>query len=366
MTKKVVLTAGPIPAKLDSVKIITNKFKGGLATITANYLNKRDFDLTVVKWEKTELSLTPDIEVVNVSDVESYVETVLGIEADAYILAAAVANLMPVSPWEGKFPSHKYDVGDTFDIKFTISPRLIDQIKLKYPKSTLIGYKLFDGSREELIEAGFKTLRNSKSNLVVCNSPSTAKKEKIIVTPDGSIFNFGFIEHLDFMIRAMNLEWYSTNVSHVNTDPYALSTFNEIIKNYGSRIFVGDEYKFGSIAVKSKYGTITTTRGKDGSHAKVSSVDFGRRIVNADTRATMNAPTMMRLLHGFNDANIVVHTHHKPVKQVDTFSYVFPGTTEEDGIPILPHFNVENHGQYVVFRDVEELDVWVRENLPKN
>ena len=31
--KKVVISAGPIPAQLDPVKFITNKFKGGLAQI---------------------------------------------------------------------------------------------------------------------------------------------------------------------------------------------------------------------------------------------------------------------------------------------------------------------------------------------
>ena len=35
--KKVVISAGPIPAQLDPVKFITNKFKGGLALKTAEY-----------------------------------------------------------------------------------------------------------------------------------------------------------------------------------------------------------------------------------------------------------------------------------------------------------------------------------------
>lgn len=35
MKKKVVISCGPIPARLDSVKYITNRFKGGLAFRTA-------------------------------------------------------------------------------------------------------------------------------------------------------------------------------------------------------------------------------------------------------------------------------------------------------------------------------------------
>lgn len=44
--KRVLVTCGPIPARLDSVKYLTNMFKGGLAFRTANWL-ARDQDLEV-------------------------------------------------------------------------------------------------------------------------------------------------------------------------------------------------------------------------------------------------------------------------------------------------------------------------------
>lgn len=50
--KKVIISAGPMPAKLDSVKIITNKFKGGLVIKTAEAL-ARDSEVEIVKWEGT-------------------------------------------------------------------------------------------------------------------------------------------------------------------------------------------------------------------------------------------------------------------------------------------------------------------------
>lgn len=46
--KKVVISCGPIPARLDSVKFITNRFRGGLAFRTANYLIERNYDVTIV------------------------------------------------------------------------------------------------------------------------------------------------------------------------------------------------------------------------------------------------------------------------------------------------------------------------------
>ena len=78
-------------------------------------------------------------------------------QMDPDLLAAAVSNLMPSEPWEGKFPSHLYDVGEEFTVKFKIAPRIIDQIKQKYPHSTLIGYKLFDGPDETLIQTYHKS-----------------------------------------------------------------------------------------------------------------------------------------------------------------------------------------------------------------
>ena len=53
--KKVVISCGPIPARLDSVKFITNRFKGGLAFKTANYLIERNYDVTIVTWKNTDI-----------------------------------------------------------------------------------------------------------------------------------------------------------------------------------------------------------------------------------------------------------------------------------------------------------------------
>ena len=66
--KKVVISCGPIPARLDSVKFITNRFKGGLAFKTANYLIERNYDVTIVTW-KTPISL-PIFRKVNMSTLK--------------------------------------------------------------------------------------------------------------------------------------------------------------------------------------------------------------------------------------------------------------------------------------------------------
>ena len=125
---KILFTIGPIPAKLDSVKLITNKFKGGLSLLVVSKLHKY-FDIEVVKWEGLSVNLPSNVKITNVSDVLNYRDVVLSTTADAYVLSAAVANLMPINPWATKFPSHNYKSGDRFNITFTLTPRVIDLIK---------------------------------------------------------------------------------------------------------------------------------------------------------------------------------------------------------------------------------------------
>ncbi|MHA2426997.1 MAG: phosphopantothenoylcysteine decarboxylase domain-containing protein [Candidatus Hermodarchaeia archaeon] len=356
---KILLTAGPIPAKLDSVKVVTNKFKGGLSALAAARLGEY-FDVEVIKWEGAQLKLPPYIEVTNISDVLDYKDTVLSTEADAYILSAAVANLMPVSPWRGKFPSHNYSVGEEFDIKFTIAPRIIDQVKKEYPRSTLIGYKLLDGSEESLIQAGTDTMRQSRANVVFCNHPKTAKVYKVALTPDGSRIRMTFDEHIDFIRRTVNLKWYRTIIIAEGLQPSAVEAWKEVehLKEILDEVaFYGG---FGTIAVRAQRGFATTTRGKKGNGiCFVWSADPETRTVIANTKATMNAPTIHRMFQAYPEARYILHSH-KQIKELPTNPYAFPGTHEEDEMPLKCAFNVKHHGYYSALNSREELYAWIK------
>lgn len=132
--KRVLVTCGPIPARVDSVKYLTNMFKGGLAFKTAAWLSgNKDFEVSVLCWKYTKIpdNMPQEIRVDTVNDVFEYYDWITANAGnfDAFIMAAAVANLTPVHPYEGKFPSHNYKPGDEFDIRFMIVPRAIDAIK---------------------------------------------------------------------------------------------------------------------------------------------------------------------------------------------------------------------------------------------
>ena len=359
--KKILISAGPIPGNLDSVKYITNRFKGGLTFKMAKELSyDKNFEITIVKWKHLDASTDFAANVINVNNVQEYMDAVLENEYDCFILSAAVANLIPTNPWKGKFPSHNYKAGEKFNIEFMIAPRIIDEVKRKYPRSTLIGYKLFDGTDEELVAAGWETLVGSKANVVFCNKPSTAKKEKIALTPDGSEIKMTFDEHVNFIRRVISLKWFRTEVVDKPTDPARV--FASLIRPPTVR---KDPYEFGTVALRTKKGFVTTTRGKrnDG-YCEVYDVDFKSRVVNANAKATLNAPYLQRLFDVFRDMTVILHGH-KQIDEFETFPYHFHGTNEDNTTFKTSNFNIEHHGYYVMFETIHEASEWLEKEYPQ-
>ena len=241
--KKIVISAGPIPARLDSVKFITNRFKGGLAMKTATYLAEwPDNEVTLVVWKFTDISaVNKELfhEIVFVSDVFEYFNWFAGHanDYDAFVMAAAVANLTPVSPYEGKFPSHNYKPGDEFDIRFMIAPRAIDEIKRRNPRACLIGYKLFDAQTdEELIDIARHTLEDSKANIIFANTPKDAKTRKIALMQDGSAVVYDFDQHMALINRAIWQQYYTTEIEKPN------GSFWSVIKAGSLLALTGESY----------------------------------------------------------------------------------------------------------------------------
>ena len=376
MSKSIVISCGPIPARLDSVKFITNRFKGGLAFKTTdmlikNYIMESDDEnhITIVKWVHTELpenisrhiEICPNaISIVDVKDVFEYYKwyETNAIKHDAFIMAAAVANLTPSNPYDGKFPSHNYKVGEKFNIEFEIAPRAIDVVKQKNPRATLIGYKLFDAQTdEELVEIARHTLSDAKANIVFANTPKTAKNKKIAVFSDGSTINCTFDEHVDLIIRMINAEFFKTNIIELDE---ATAKF---IKPYIEMVEQIEEtfYEFGTIAFKVCGGFVTTARGHRSGAVFVRDIDYSTNTIYATGKATLNAPLLHLALYR-SDANYIMHRHE--VLDCPTFPYAFPGTTEE--ISLIQHyfdtfgnnnvaFNIEHHG-YILGKMYHEVD----------
>lgn len=367
---RVLISCGPIPARLDSVKFITNRFKGGLAFETAKRLQNLGHDVTVIKWKHT--SMPKDIEptdVIDVLDVVDYYNKILDRvnSYDAFVLAAAVANLMPSNPYEGKFPSHNYKVGEKFDIAFEIAPRIIDEIKKHNPRCCLIGYKLFDSdTEEELIEIGKHTLKDSKANVIFANTPSTAKTRKIALTQDNSVIPMSFDEHIDFIDKAITSEFFKTTISGKNL---SLDTQDEIGMLL-VRVFENSFSGYGTVGIKTPHGMATTSRGHKASNGViVTDVDFDNKQITSSEKATLNAPTLWAMLQhketGTGLGSYVVHRHFdddkasKEHKNWNTIGYEFPGTLSEvESVKHYRNVNIQGHG-YLETKEILPVD-WKR------
>lgn len=361
--KKILLTAGPIPSRLDSVKFITNRFKGGLSLKLADFLADKGCVVTVLCWKFSGIKQNEKYNVIYVDDVIDYFNKVLAFEAEMYILSAAVANLMPSNPYDGKFPSHLYKVGEKFNVEFEIAPRVIDEIKNKYPRASLVGYKLYDGSRDDLIKAAKKTLFDSKANLVFANSPQDSKDKKIVLTQDGALYDCSFNEHCELIYKLFNEKFYQTKL----VEGYVKLSEDDkyIIENYPKHPEDGRVY--GCFAVRQKNGFITTTRGKNGgaeSISLVTQVDHDKQVVYASGKATLNAPLLDKILSLNPNINYVIHSHDIIGKIIHD-AYEFPGslgdlnfaTKMNDGDVIC----LPKHGYIAGFESINSFKNFLRE-----
>ena len=344
-TKNIAISCGPIPARLDSVKFITNRFKGGLAFKTAEMLAGKGDKLTVIVWRHTEvprnIMTNPNVtNIVRVNDVFEYYDWYVANAKnfDAFVMAAAVANLTPVKPYEGKFPSHNYKPGDEFDIKFMIAPRAIDAIKAINPRCCLIGYKLFDTPDDaELIDIARHTQSDAKANIIFANRPNDAKTRKIAITPDGAAFECNFDEHVDLMYRAIHARYFKTEVSPMTeserSDP-RIAAAAAIVQHF-EKTFP----KYGTVAIPAGEGRfVTTARGhKNAGTVLVRRIDGDAGIIYASGKATLNAPAMSAFLDPDNERVYAIHRHFDdpmaenpyPMKTSRMENYNFPGTMAE-------------------------------------
>jgi hypothetical protein len=381
-TKRVLVSMGSIPAKLDSVKYIGNRFKGGLALKTAQYLaTSPEFEVTAIKWKYADVRIYSaesqpglafsDMKAVDIEDINEYYSYVCDSDNpfDAYVLAGAVANLMPMEPFKGKFPSHNYKEGDRINIPFTIAPRIIDQVKKIAPRAALVGYKLFDGTEEELISAARETLRGSKANIVFANTPKMAKTEKLALTQDGSVIPMSFDSHVRFIRNLINQRWFTSR--QVNVPMVSNVTMDEetayIAVNYPRTSL--DDQIFGTFAVRTERGFWTTSRGKsilNSNFVEVTGVDFDRREVfyEGPVKPTLNAPTLAKIFDTYPDYKIILHNHKQLSGLPGSISYRFPGTLEEAesvvGIDLRQDkVNFEHHGYLAMFRDFQSAKAFI-------
>ena len=373
--KHILITGGPVHSYLDDVKIITNKFKGGLmAELATNFVkHSEEQELSADKIHVTYLCSknsqqpwfdemqsgenTPYCKVLHHDGIDSYMHEVARLSKgmDAVVLGAAVANLIPKEKIIGKFPSHNYKPGDTIPIEFTIAPRIIDEVKKANPKTLLFGYKLLSGvNYYELVSAAYGVLLESKAVTVFANDAKNLM-QKYAVTKERGVHTIFNNDVMQWIIDRMKEKYYSTKTAktdNVNEEQLRHKEYlNKLLCEYRNNFIETDEgYVFGSGAMHIKDGEfVTTARGKNEveDYAYVTSVDHGTREIICGTtkKASLNAPLFHYIFTSYPDVKQILHFHHQR-EDLATVDYATPGT-DMDSIRDEAHgpsFNIKGHG----------------------
>lgn len=356
--KKIVITSGPVNGKLDDVKLITNKFKGGrIAALADKFINYEIIFITT-KGSVLPKNENNNITIVYHEDIYDYMDKVLYHikDATACILGAAVANLIPKETIKGKFPSHNYKEGDIIPIEFIIAPRIVDRIKNVNPNIHLFPFKLLSNvSHNELIDAAYKIVLESHADFVIANDTNKLE-DKFIITKEKSVIPIKEESLHEFIIDNIENEFYKTETIDIDETQFIdfsekLILFKTLINQFEKNFVKTNDFIFGTIAVKlDETSFLTTIRGKNdlNDYSIIKFIDDKKRIVYTNKKATLNSPLLNNIFKNNKNIEYIIHTHFFN-ENYSTYKYEQPGTIKDSVRNIKGNFNIEYHGSFELY-----------------
>jgi len=140
--KRIMVTAGPTPVKIDSVRLITNKFSGKLGIMIAEDLQRRGANVMLYQ---SYSGVRPPKYIPNklFMDFYEYANLVIK-EAESYdigVFSAAVADYMPKEILKGKTPSK----GGLKSIELTETFKVIDKVLELENHPMMVSFKYEEG-----------------------------------------------------------------------------------------------------------------------------------------------------------------------------------------------------------------------------
>jgi hypothetical protein len=415
MVKRILVTGGTVYGLLDDNKLVGNRIRGIWATRFARWLRYRGHEVTLLVGDiqKNEVIRMLDNsdepagtrrtpEIITHKGFWDYQEQchMLAKTHDAAVMAAAVVNWIPKTPFPGKMPTSGYKPGDEMNIPFILAPRVIDGMRKANPKLTLIGCKMTIGAtHDEMIEAAYHTLFWAKCHAVIANDQK-GLRAKTVLYPDRAQFAFdigaeegeNFYRHLEAIITDEHFatvgvapkqaydEAQLSNYRYVGGSyDECEDLFDRIADKYrlrfGHKIPINDreftDHVFGSLAVRTGTGALCTPRMKNVLFSKCDAVDVlyptaddlkqrrvrvihhgmheqrdGQWVESGKPvpKATMNATLLLRHLQAHPSASAVLHLHEQ-LPDRPTVPYAPPGTARDNLREIVGHaYNIEGHG----------------------
>lgn len=208
----------------------------------------------------------------------------------------------------------------------------------------------------KIIDETYKNLLENKWHFVILD----VNGELNVLTKEKSFFNIKN-EH-KFIIFFEQDIYYKTIINNKNiiVNENDLNIYNEYIQKYKDimeKNIYGDKYIFGSVAVKTDKGFITTIRGKENlnDYTIVSNVNHIKHTLNvANKKATLNAPLLDYLFKN-EKVKVIVHINHEYDDKLPYYDYAFPGTVRDTIRDNKTSFNIKYHGVIYLFDKDGEL-----------
>ena len=175
--KKILMTAGPTIEHIDPVRVITNQSSGKTGVSLASELISAGAKVTLVYGPGREKPPkgAKIINVLSSKEMHKAIKLELKKKFDIVIMAAAVADYVPIASSKKKIKSSKSSV----NISLKKAPKIIDQIK-KYQKDVfLIGFKAESNlTKTQLIKSAQKKLKASLADMIIANDIGSIRYKK--------------------------------------------------------------------------------------------------------------------------------------------------------------------------------------------
>jgi phosphopantothenoylcysteine decarboxylase/phosphopantothenate--cysteine ligase len=172
--KRVIVTAGPTLEPIDPVRVVSNRSSGKLGYAIAAAAQRAGAEVLLVAGP-TALREPAGVAVVRIETAGELADAVLAAlrDADAVIMAAAVADYRPATPASRKLK--KRDHGDELSIAMTKNPDVLEAVVAKRdPRTLVVGFKAETG---DPVPEASRMLRDKGLDLVVANDVTAKGSE---------------------------------------------------------------------------------------------------------------------------------------------------------------------------------------------
>jgi len=175
----VLITAGPVWVPIDKVRILTNIFGGKLGYVIAKKAQENGLNVTLIMGPgKIDLpDSKKNLKIINFKYYDQIYQIlkkkISSKKFDIIIHSCAIPDYVPKAIFNGKIKSGKKEL----IIKLKPTIKIVDQIKKWDPDIFLVKFKLeVDKTKNKLINIAYKSLLESKAELIVANEFNDIKK----------------------------------------------------------------------------------------------------------------------------------------------------------------------------------------------